>query len=103
MANPLQPKVIKILETEYNAYVIKVQAASKSGHMDVIACIDGLFYGFEIKYKSDVPSELQKDKINSLIDAGGKGYFIRSVEQLRYILNQKIAPEKYTSKTIFRL
>lgn len=103
MANPLQPKVIKVLETEYYAYVIKVQVASVSGHMDIIACINGLFYGFEIKYKTDTPSELQKQKINKLIDAGGRGYFIRSVEQLRNILDNNIAPTKYLSNKSFTI
>jgi Holliday junction resolvase len=95
MANPLQPKCIKVLEQEYNAYVIKVTSASKAGHMDIIACIKGLFYGFEIKWKSDVPSELQKDKVNKVIDAGGKAYFIHSVKQLKDIMDNDIVPFKY--------
>jgi hypothetical protein len=103
MANPLQPKVIKVLEEEYNAYTIKIQAASVAGHMDVVACIEGLFYGFEVKYKSDTPSELQKDKINTLIDKGGRGYFIRSIEQLRYIMDNKIQPTKYPVKKTFNI
>lgn len=95
MANPLQPKCIKVLEQDYNAYVIKITSASKAGHMDIIACIKGLFYGFEIKWKSDVPSELQKDKINKVIDAGGKAYFIHSTKQLKDIMDNDIAPFKY--------
>lgn len=103
MANPLQPKVIAVLEKEYNAYTIKIMAASEAGHMDVVACINGLFYGFEIKWKSDTPSALQEQKINKLIASGGKGYFIRSVEQLRNILDNDIAPTQYLPRTIFRI
>ena len=95
MANPLQPKIVKCLEKEYNAYTINVTAASRAGHMDIVCCIKGLFYGFEIKWKNDVPSMLQKQKINALIDAGGKGYFIRSVDQLKDILNNNLLPNKY--------
>jgi len=95
MANPLQPKVIQCLETEYNAFVINITAASKSGNMDVIASINGLFYGFEIKWKTDTPSMLQKQKINALTAAGGRGYFVRSVEQLRKILNNDLPSEQY--------
>lgn len=109
MANPLQPKCIDIIEKEFGGYTINVTSASKSGHMDLIACVPrlirvdepapvGLFYGFEIKWKSDTPSELQKQKINALIDAGGKGYFIRSTEQLRSILMLNIKPIKYDLK-----
>ena len=108
MANPLQPKIIKVLEKEYRAYVINVTGASKSGTMDIVACIprslsigeaySGLFYGFEIKWKNDKPSELQKEKINKCIDAKGSAYFIRSVDQLRDILDNNIPPTKYKLK-----
>jgi hypothetical protein len=119
MSNPLQPKIAKVLAEEYSAYIINVVMASKAGHMDIIACIPrvlhlaealnrqqgliGVFYGFEVKWKNDQPSELQKGKINNLIDAGGRGYFIRSVEQLRDILDNDRAPVKYEVKTRFKL
>lgn len=99
MANPLQPKVLKVLEKDYGAYAINVVAASKSGTMDIVACIKGIFYGFEIKWKNDQPSELQKQKINKCIEAGGRAYFIRSIDQLRGILDNDIVPIKYKLKT----
>ena len=95
MANPLQPKVIKCLEEEFNAHVINIVNTSKSGNPDLIACINGLFYGFEIKWKNDKPSELQKEKINRIIAKGGKAYFIRSVADLRNIIINNIKPEFY--------
>lgn len=103
MANKLQPKCIKILEKEYNAYVINLNVASRAGNMDLIACIKGQFYGFEIKWKNDVPSELQKDKINCCIEAGGKAYFIRSEDELRCILEKRIQPHKYKLKSTVTL
>ena len=99
MSNPLQPKVIKCLENEYNAFTVNVTAASRSGVMDVLACIKGRFYGFEVKWKSDKPSQLQKQKINTLTEAGGRGYFIRSVEQLRYTIDNDLPSEKYDLST----
>lgn len=98
MANPLQPKCIKTLMNEYGAYVINITSASRSGNMDLIACIKGEFWGFELKWKNDKPSELQREKLNKCIDAGGKAYFIRSVEQLREIINKRIPPTRYTFK-----
>lgn len=98
MANPLQPIIVKCLETKYNAYVINVVSSSKSGDMDLIACIKGLFYGFEIKWRSDRPSELQKQKINKCIDSGGRAYFIRSLDQLIDTLDNDIEPTKYELK-----
>lgn len=102
MANPLQPKCIKVIENEFGGYVINVMKSSKSGTGDLIACIpisgQGLFYLFEIKWKSDKPSELQKATINKAIDAGGKAYFITSADQLRYIVMNNVEPTKYPLK-----
>ena len=112
MANPLQPKIIKCLKEEFGAFVVNIVSTSKSGTMDLIACIDlqkctqdaiGLFYGFEVMWGKDTPSELQKQKINDCIDAGGKAYFIRSVEELRNILNNNIEPTRYETKKKFTL
>lgn len=118
MANPLQPKCVKILEYEYNAFVVIATGTTKSGIMDIIAgvpmviedhipvpyydkgygSIVNLFYGFEIKWGQDTPTELQKQKINELIDKGGRGYFVRSEEELRKILDEGLKPQKYKLK-----
>lgn len=103
MSNPLQPKCMEVLEKEYKAYAIKIMSASKAGHMDIIACINGLFYGFEVKWKSDQPSLLQKQKINTLIDAGGKGFFIRSIADLRDAVTGKLEPTRYSLGQRFEL
>ena len=103
MANPLQPKCIRLLEKEFSAYVINITSASHSGHMDLIACIKGEFWGFEIKWKSDTPSLLQKEKINKCLLSGGKAYFIRSVEELRNIITNRLEPISYPIKSQFRM
>ena len=99
-ANLITPITI---DSEYNAYVINITAASKSGHMDLIACIKGSFYGFEIKWKSDQPSELQKDKINKCVAAGGKAYFVYSTKHLCYILDNNVNPITYDTKNKYIL
>ncbi len=103
MANPLQPKVIALLTNKYNAYVINLVGASVAGHMDLICSINGLFYGFEIKWKNDRPSELQKEKINKLIDKGGRAYFIRSTDDVINIMENNIKPIKYDLNNHFEL
>lgn len=95
MSNPLQPKVIGVLEDEFEAFTVNVTAASKSGVMDVLACIKGEFWAFEVKWKSDRPSPLQKQKINAVADAGGRAYFIRSVDQLRRTIRDRLPSERY--------
>lgn len=99
MANPLQPKVIEYLEVILDAYVTKVVAGSRSGEPDVIACVEGDYYAFEIKWKNDRPSKIQKLRINQIIDKGGKAYFIRSVDDLRDIFSNSKPPIKYDIKT----
>ena len=103
MANPLQPKCASVLEKEYNAYVINITAASKAGNMHLIACIKGEFWGFEIKWKTDTPKLPQKEKINKCIEAGGKAYFIRSVEELRSVIDNNTKPTLYPIKSQFIL
>ena len=103
MANPLQPKCIAVLEKEFNAYVINVTAASRSGNMDLIACIQGAFWGFEIKWKTDTPSIVQKEKINKCIDAGGKAFFVRSIEDLRHFITSNAEPIKYEIRPQYKL
>lgn len=119
MANPLQPKIIKTLRVEYGAYVVNLVASSVGGDMDLLACINrkvtkrgknstvtvevGVFYGFEVKWASDKPSELQKKKINRCIDAGGKAYFVHSVEELRDILDNNLNPVYYDIKPSLEL
>lgn len=103
MANPLQPKVIARLEKRHSAYVVKVTSASKSGTGDILACIFGQFFMFEVKWASDVPSELQKDKINRCLDAGGKAFFVRSVEELDKMVSGEIKPTYYKDEVKFKL
>lgn len=102
MANPLQPLVIKTLEHRYKAYVINCHS-TKGGDMDIIACIEGRFYGFEIKWKSDTPSELQKQKINKCIKAGGHAWFIYSVKQLTNIIDNGLIPITYDIQNKFTI
>lgn len=100
MANPLQPKCIKVLELEYDMKVTKLVSGSKAGDGDCIACRppEGLYYMFEFKWKTDRPSRIQKEKINQVIDAGGRAYFIRSVDELRGVLDNNTPPTYYASE-----
>lgn len=103
MGNPLQPAVVDVLEKEFDAVVINLVSGSKAGYSDIIACIKGKFYGFEVKWRNDTPKELQKTRINQIIDAGGSAYFIRSVQQVRDILTNNIGPVRYEREIKFKL
>ncbi len=92
MANLLQTVVLKMLKEKYNAYAINIIHGSTSGIPDIIACIEGRFYVFEIKYGKDVVSELQKQHINKIIESGGRAHIITSTNQLCNILDNDLNP-----------
>lgn len=101
--NPLQPKVIKRLETVFHAFVTNIISTSKGGTGDIIACIKGQYYMFEIKYGKDRLSDLQRDKINRVINAGGKAYVITELSQIDEIILNDINPQCYPIPKTFEL
>lgn len=71
-------KVKKYLESK-NAWFIKYWAGSeftRSGIPDILACIDGRFYGIEIKAKTGKPSMLQLVVLRKIREAKGIGILL---------------------------
>ncbi|MGG2053079.1 VRR-NUC domain-containing protein [Lysinibacillus pakistanensis] len=78
--NQFQQKVIKFLKEQPNAWFIKYWAGSqytKEGIPDILACIDGVFHGIELKTDVGTPSKLQLYNIRKINDAGGEAYILR--------------------------
>lgn len=63
-----------------------------SGMPDLMACYKGYLIGLEVKTETGRPTELQKRKIQSIIDAGGYGIFPTSVQDVVALL-KKITKE----------
>lgn len=61
----------------------------KAGIPDVIACIDGKFYGFEVKTDTGVATGLQKSTIRKINNAGGTALIVRSVDDVKSIIGNK--------------
>lgn len=88
---PFKHKVENILKT-HNAWYIKYWAGSKftkEGIPDILACVNGTFYGIELKGDTGHPSLLQLIKLRKIRSAGGIGillypndldYFIKLIE-----------------------
>ena len=93
----------KIIETTYKGKVVNVIAANKAGVSDLICCIEGNFFAFEIKGKGDRPSELQNTFLNAVRNAGGYGGFVYDVTDLYTIINDKLSPPVYEPKTTLEL
>lgn len=81
----IQSKIIKYIQAS-GGYVVKVITASKAGVPDIIACIDGKFYGFEVKTVKGKPSPLQLTNIAMIEAAGGVGAVVRSAAEVMEIL-----------------
>lgn len=81
----LQSKIIKYI-TAQGGYVVKVITASKAGVPDILACIDGRFYGIEVKIGYNKASALQKHNLLMIEEAGGIGILAYSLEDVKQVL-----------------
>ena len=57
-----------------------------AGIPDIIACIDGRFYGFEVKTDEGTPTKLQLSTIRKINAAGGIAQVVRSVEDVKAVI-----------------
>ena len=61
-----------------------------AGIPDIIACVDGRFYGFEVKTATGKPTALQEATIQKILAAGGTAVVVRSVDEVRSILEGSV-------------
>ncbi len=57
-----------------------------AGIPDVICCLDGRFFAFEVKTPDGVVTKLQERTIHKIKVAGGHAYVVRSVEDVKAVL-----------------
>ena len=58
-----------------------------AGIPDIIACIGGKFYGFEVKTERGKPTALQEAAMRKIRLAGGIAAVVRSVDDVKTVLN----------------
>lgn len=58
-----------------------------AGIPDIIACVDGRFYAFEVKTDIGRTTKLQDATIRKILDAGGTAVVVRSVDEVRAVIN----------------
>ena len=88
----IQKKIIKMLEKDYKAYVVKIIQANKAGVPDILACINGKFIGIEVKRpktKNNV-SRLQEYNLIMIKQAGGIATVSWSVKDLKEFIEKKV-------------
>ena len=57
-----------------------------AGIPDIIACINGRFYGFEVKTEDRRPTKLQESTIRKIKNAGGIALVVRSVDEVKAVI-----------------
>ena len=60
-----------------------------AGIPDIIACIGGRFYGFEVKTERGKPTALQEATLRKIQEAGGIAAVVRSVADVKAVLASK--------------
>lgn len=61
-----------------------------AGIPDIIACIDGHFFGFEVKTDIGKPTKLQEATIRKILAAGGTALVVRSVDEVRTAITDSL-------------
>ncbi len=61
-----------------------------AGIPDIIACIDGRFFGFEVKTDIGKPTKLQEATIRKILAAGGTALVVRSVDEVRIAITNSL-------------
>ncbi len=91
----LQRKFLKDLDT-HSVYYVKIVVATVAGHPDVIASVNGLFFGIEFKSSSGRMSDLQKYKRDKILASRGNYLLVTPGNYKESLL--KILDLKYSEK-----
>ena len=79
------------MKTSYNfsknLIICNNQVYGTAGIPDIIACINGRFFGFETKTEDGKPTKLQEATIRKILAAGGTALVVRSVDEVRTAIN----------------
>ena len=81
--------IMKYLKTVPGCFAWKEHGGmyGTAGIPDIIACVDGRFYAFEVKTETGKPTKLQEATIRKILKAGGAAVVVRSVEEVRTAIN----------------
>jgi len=82
-------KILRYLKTVPKCFVWKEHGGiyGTAGIPDIIACIDGKFYAFEVKTPVGKTTKLQEATIHKILACGGTASVVRSVDEVRAVIN----------------
>ena len=81
--------IMKYLKTVPGCFAWKEHGGmyGTAGIPDIIACVNGRFYAFEVKTETGKPTKLQEAAIREILKAGGAAVVVRSVDEVRTAIN----------------
>lgn len=85
----LVAKILRYLKTVPRCFAWKEHGGmyGTAGIPDIIACIDGRFYAFEVKTPEGKTTKLQDATIRKILACGGTASVVRSVDEVRAVIN----------------
>ena len=72
------------------------RTSQSKGIPDIIACIEGHFFGFEVKTDKGKPTVLQEATIRKILRCGGTAAVVRSVDEVRALIEGTLQRDKDT-------
>lgn len=81
--------ILKYLKTVPECFAWKEHGGmyGTAGIPDIICCIGGKFVAFEVKTATGKPTELQKATIRKILKANGQALVVRSVDEVRAVID----------------
>ena len=81
--------IIRYLKTVPRCFCWKEHGGmyGTAGIPDIIACINGRFYAFEVKTESGKTTALQYATIRKILACGGNACVVRSVDEVRTVID----------------
>ncbi len=81
-------KIMKYLKSVPGCFCWKEHGGmyGTAGIPDIIACVDGRFFAFEVKTETGKPTALQEATIRKILAAGGTAAVVRSVDEVRGLI-----------------
>lgn len=81
--------ILKFLKTVPMCFAWKEHGGmyGTAGIPDIIACVNGRFYAFEVKTSLGKTTKLQDVTIRKILACGGTVSVVRSVDEVRAVIN----------------
>jgi hypothetical protein len=86
----------KYLDSIGAYYFMPVQTGYGQTTVDILACIDGVFWGIEVKRPGKVATPRQEQKMREIREAGGVGIAGTAEQVIRFIKGWSAANQERT-------